>query len=328
MNWTTNSGDPLRIEAERIVTQFSGTKPVQVTRVDAGVMTFKYCVESWGGHRYIVRFYPQNRGAVVRYEPAVIRLCRERGMRVPKVIASSQTGPKASLEYMVYRMIPGTSMQSRLVSISQQSLRRICAELIDELRILNEIEIDGFGDLVDSGRAKFGSWLSFVERTFVDGIAFARAQDVLPRILLDQVELIGQHLERFTYSGPPSLSWGDVSPGNVIIGEGDEIAGLIDFEGVLSGDFHLSLGFLRARYAGSSFYKTVAESWPDGHDEATSARSALYVIVRALRLASFALEPLPTGIQRDRLETFLPGLNDAVDESLRWIGERSLVWQH
>ena len=316
-----NGGDSLQVEADRIVTEISGAKASHVARVDTGVMTLKYSVESCHGHHFIVRFYPQDRGSVVTYEPDVMRRCRERGMRVPEVMASSQTGPPARLEYMVYRAIPGISMQDRLAALSQHSLSRICAELIDELRVLNDIEIDGFGDLVDGYRARFDSWLSFVEKTFVDGLAFARAQSLLPRQLLNDVDLIGQHLGRFLYTGQPSLSWGDISPGNVILGEGDQIAGLVDFEGILSADFQLNLGFLRARYAGSNFYKIVAEHWPDRRDEVASARSALYVIIRALRLVPYALEPLPTGINREDLETFLPGLTGAVDESLRWIGE-------
>jgi len=325
MNLTTSPGDSLEVQSQRIVTQISGATALHVEKVNAGAMTFKYSVESAHGQRFVVRFYPENRASVVNYEPDVMRLCRERGMRVPEVVASSKTGPPASLNYMVYRMIPGISMQARMASLSQPSLGRICRELIDELRVLNEIRIDGFGDLVDSGRAQFDSWLSFVEKTFADGLAFARTHALLPATLIENVELIGRNLPRFSSAGGPTLSWGDISPGNVIIGEGDEIAGLIDFEGVLSADFHLNLGYLRARYAGSSFYHALADVWPDANLEETSARAALYVIVRALRLAPFALEPMPTGLPRQALETFLPGLAGAVDESVRWIGKTPRV---
>jgi aminoglycoside phosphotransferase (APT) family kinase protein len=327
MNRTANNNDFLRADAERIVAQVSGATIARVTRVDAGVMTFKYFVKSWQGHHYVVRFYPRNRGAVVRYEPDVIQLCHKHGMRVPEVIASSRTGPTASLEYMVYRMIPGISMQAGLASFSPRSLSRICRGLIDQLRLLNEIKPDGFGDLVDCRQAWFDSWFSFVGHAFGDGIACARAQSLLSPVLLDAVELIGQHLGRFQYVGRPSLCWGDISPENVIVGEGGEIAGLVDFEGVLGCEFHLNLGYLRARYAGSRFYTTFAELWPGGCHEAISARSALYVIVRALRLMSHGREPLPTGILRERLDIFLPGLEEAVDESLKWIGQRSLAVQ-
>jgi aminoglycoside phosphotransferase (APT) family kinase protein len=326
MNLPPKDCDELQGEAERIVTEILGAKASQATRINAGAMTFKYSVDAANGQRFVVRFYPQNRASVVNYEPDVMRLCRERGMRLPEVIASSANGPAAVLEYMVYKMIPGVPMQTRLPSLSQESLSRVCEELIQEVLILNEIKIDGFGDLMDSGRAPFDSWLSFVRGTFVDGLAFARTHSLLPGILLDDIDLIGQHLGRFSYTGAPSLSWGDISPGNIIISEGDEIAGLIDFEGVLSADFQLNLGFLRARYAGSDFYITMADKWPARNDEAAFARSALYVIVRALRLTLYALESLlPAGAERQPLESFLPGLTHAVDDCLRWIGKSSLA---
>lgn len=323
MNPTTDSGSSLRADAKRIVTQVSGEAITQVTRVATGVMTFKYFVESADGHRYVVRFYPRERAAVVGYEPDVVRRCRAHGMRVPEVLASSRTGPKASLQYMIYKMLPGISLDLRLAVLTPQALSRICSGLIAELRVLNGIEISGFGDLVDGTRARFDSWLSFVGRTFIVGVAAARAQSLLPSKLLDAVNLIGQNLDRFAYAGQPALCWGDISPQNIIVSEDEELVGLVDFEGVLGAEFDLHLGYLRAKYAGTDFYSTLAAAWPGGRDKAASARAALYALVRALRLVPHGRAPLPTGIQREPLEIFLPGLKEAIDESLRWLDERA-----
>ena len=313
----------LHSDAERIVTQVSGETVAQATRVNAGVMTFKYFVETVKGYRYVVRFYPEKRAAVASYEPDIIHRCLERGMRVPEVIATSRTGPTAGLKYMLYRMIPGVSLDVRLPFLSQQSLNRICSTLIDELKLLRSVHVEGFGDLVFADRARFSSWLSFVAETFLDGIASARGQDLLPSKLIDDIDLTGRHLDKFTYSGQPSLCWGDISPQNIIVDENGEIVGLIDFEGVVSAEFDLNLGYLRARYAGTSFYSTFAETWLDGTENATSARAALYVLVRALRLLSQGREPLPTGIPREQVDTFLPGLEDAIRETHRWIYDSS-----
>lgn len=281
-------------------------------------MTFKYFVETAKGDRYVVRFYPQNRKAVVAYEPDVIRRCRGRGMRVPEVVTTSTTGPAAALEYMVYRMIPGESLELRLSFLNQQSLNRICSNLVNELLLLKEIKIEGFGELVSDTRASFPSWLSYVTQTFTEGIRSARSHHLLPLPLIDDIDFVHSNLDKFNYPGRPSLCWGDMSPQNIIV-DGNELVGLIDFEGVLSAEFDLSLGYLRARYAGTDFYSTLAEHWPGGKDNATSARAALYVLVRALRLLSYGNEPLPTGIPREQLSTFLPGLEDAVRETHKCI---------
>jgi hypothetical protein len=311
--------DTLHADAQRIVTQICGTDADRVSRMNAGVMTFKYLV-SLPAKDYIVRFYPPGREHVVAYEPDLINRCRERGMRVPKVIASSRTGPMASLQYMAYEMVPGVPLSGRLPALSEGCLSRICSTLIDELRFLERVEISGFGELIESTWAASESWLSFVKQTFADGIEFVRDQSLLPLKVINGLDSIGQRIDSFSYTGTSALCWGDISAENIIVSEDQEIAGLLDFEGVLGAEFDLNLGYLRARYSGSKFYSTVARCWP-GACETTSARSALYVLVRALRLSLHTCQPLPTGTPRTPLETFLPGFKEAFEECLMWIGE-------
>ena len=301
----------LHSDAQRIIAAVSAQQVIEISAVDAGVMTFKYFVTTTNGDRYVVRFYPSTRKAVVAYEPDLVRRCREVGMRVPEVVTTSTTGPRAALEYMAYRMLPGESLELRLSFLNQQSLDRICASLVRELLLLKEIEIEGFGELVSDKRAGFPSWFAFMTQTFTDGLRSARAQNLLPPALINDIDFVFSNLDKFNYIGRPTLCWGDVSPQNIIVSD-NEFVGLIDFEGVLSAEFDLSFGYLRARHAGTPFYSSFANHWPGAKDNATSARAALYVIVRALRLLLHGREPLPTGIPRERLDIFLPGLEDAI----------------
>jgi len=308
----------LHSDAQRIIAAVSAQPVIEISEVAAGVMTFKYFVKTATGDRYVVRFYPHTRKRVVAYEPDLIRRCREGGMRVPEVVTTSATGPAGALEYMAYRMVPGESLELRLSFLNQQSLNRICRNLMKELLLLKEIEIEDFGELVSDKRAGSPSWLSFMTQTFTEGIRSARSQNLLPSALINDIDFVRSNLNKFYYIGRPTLCWGDISPQNIIV-DGNEFVGLIDFEGVLSAEFDLSFGYLRARYAGTGFYSTFADHWPGGKDHATSARAALFVLVRALRLLSHGREPLPTGIPREPLNTFLPGLEDAIYETHKCI---------
>lgn len=319
-----NDRDQLAFDAERIVSGLTGEGITQVQKIETGVMAFKYIVLSGSGHLYITRFYPPKRSFVVNYEPDIVKRCHEFGMRVPEVIGDSKTGPRAALEYMVYKMLPGLSMQTRLLSLSGEALQCISRDLMREMDVLGQIPIEGFGYLIDAEHGRFGSWISFMHNVFAEGIKTAKSSPLLPNELLEAIEVIGTHLERFSYSGPPSLCWGDISPENIILDKKDKFVGLIDFEGVLAVDRQLNHGYLRARYADSKFWLAFNLQW-HANSSLESARSALYVIVRALRILPHVHEPLPTGTKRLPIEKFLPGLPNAIKESLDWVNGQYLL---
>ena len=318
-----DNGDQLASDARRIVAELTGDDVVQVQKIELGVMAYKYAVLSGRGQMYVARFYPATRESVVRYEPDLVERCRDLGMRVPEVVGNSKSGPKAALEYMVYKMLRGRSMQERFASLTDDALQKISRELIIELRLLGKAPIAGFGGLVDAEHGRFGSWMSFIKEVFAEGIEAGRQSPSFSTGLIEGIEVIGERLEKFSYAGPPSLCWGDISPDNVILDENDELAGLVDFEGVVGAELQLNHGYLRARFAGTRFWSAFDREW-HSHAGFESARSALYVIVRALRILRYAREPLPTGVQRLPIADFLPGLHGAVEEGLSWANARSV----
>jgi aminoglycoside phosphotransferase (APT) family kinase protein len=304
--------DTLRDDAANIVARVTGQPIAQTTKINSGVMTFKYAVQTALGEIFIARFYPPERALVVKYEPDVIRRCNLHGLKVADLVADSRDGPVATLEYMIYRMIPGAAMETRIASLSAGTIERICRALVEQMLLLSEIEVIGFGDLEGGERARFASWRSFVEQAFADALV----QNNVPPALRYAVERIRDGLDRFAFGGSASFAWSDISPGNIILDANDEFAGFVDLESVLAAEPLLAYGYFRARYDGTRFFAILSSSWPK-FARCEGARAALYGLIRALRLLPHAYRALPTGEPRDRLESFLPGLHNALDELLR-----------
>jgi hypothetical protein len=309
---TPPEADALSDDAANVVSRVTGQQVVRTTRINAGVMTFKYAVQTGLGDKFIARFYPPERASVVKYEPDVIRRCKLHGLKVADLVIDSRYGPTATLEYIIYRTIPGVAMETRIASLGAGTMERICRVLVEQMFLLSEINVIGFGDLEEGERGRFASWRSFIEHAF----AGALAQKNVPTALRRAVERVRDGLDRFAFDGSASFTWSDISAGNIILDEDDEFAGFVDLESVLAAESLLAYGYFRARYDGTRFCELLSSLWPK-LTAAERERAALYGLVRALRLLPHIASRLPTGKPRDQLESFLPGLRNEVDELLR-----------
>jgi aminoglycoside phosphotransferase (APT) family kinase protein len=229
----------------------------------------------------------------------------------------SRTGPDAPLTYLVYRMIPGVSMQSRLGRLSERDLLQIFRTLLQQIDALARIPVAGFGDLRGAGHGAFASLQAFVAAALKDGLSAIGAKRELSPTMIRQIQSIGAAVQELGFQERPSLCWGDISPDNIILDDRDQLVGLVDFEGALAAEHELHLGFLRSRYFGTAVYEAFVSSWQRGYGPATP-RAALYVVLRALRLLPYAHLPLPTGVPRKALLSFLPGLRSAIEEASAW----------
>lgn len=303
----------LEHSAAMLVTEIVNLPVHRVERLSMGVSTHTFSVLCSSGTKYVVRFYPPTRFRVVEYEPDLLRRCKQTGAKVPEVITDSRIGPVAELPYMVYKMIEGVPLSQRYGLVSPYRQEGIGRQLVESLKILHEIKFAGFGELIDSRRARWGSWKEFVGRSIAEGLMSVRQHRLLPSKMLDDLARVNEQLERFLVEVSPGLIWGDIGMDNIILDDQDRLAGLIDFEGALSGENLVSLGYCKAKYGGDRFYETILRAWPEPLDENKRKRIELYAILRALRVAPFAHEALPTGYQRAPLATIFPNLQLALN---------------
>lgn len=285
-----------------------GEMPSGVREVRRGVMTFKFAAEVQE-RTYMVRFYPESRREVVEYEPDLLRRCLDAGMPVPKVVEDSRSGPPASLPYVAYEMVPGISLAERFGGLNADRLAELGQQVGQALQPLADLPVEGYGQLLTAFHATSPSWEAFVRESFAGGLTHVGG--VSPD-LVKRLRRIG---ERFAGSGPgknAALAWGDVSAENIILDDQDQLSGLVDFEGTLAAEPHLTIGYCYAGSGGAGLAEALAAGWPQPLDADDWERIWFFAALRAVRLLKYSGQPLPTGGYRMPLQDLLPGITDAV----------------
>jgi len=285
---------------------------VTATEITEGVMNWKFRLLTPDGDAFILRFYPEARASLVDFEPDLLRRCRRHRMRVPDVVVDSRSGPRADWSYVLYRMLPGRTLASRLEHIGDAQLRSLCRDIYAQMAALAELKFRGYGDPLTGATARDRIWSGFIRHTFDAALPNLARLDSLPRPVARDLEWIATRVDAIEPPGRAVAAWGDVSPHNIIVDDAHRLVGLIDFEGVLAAEMALNIGYLKAGMAGSRFCKCIEQQWR--HDERLEDRANLYAVVRALRIMRYADKPLPLGRKRQPLEKFLPGFIPAVQK--------------
>jgi hypothetical protein len=300
--------------AKTIIHELLGKPAASVRLIPVGLMNWKYLVTMPSGDEFIVRFYPKSRTELVRFEPDLIRRCRDAGMSVPEIIADSRTGPQVGWEYSMYRMLPGISFAEREAQLSEESISAIAQEIYHQMLLISGLNVAGFGDLNSAGAANCDTWRNFIEHSFFEGLPIALQVGRISKGLAKDLEFILHKLDSF--KAPESaVAWGDMSPSNIILDRNDRLVGIIDFEGALAAEMALSIGYLKAGFDGTFFCRSIENIALSDAIEPT--RRDLYVIVRALRILKHGARPLPLGRSRDPIDKFLPGFFPAVNRLCR-----------
>lgn len=297
--------------AATLIAKLQSYSMPRVRRIMSGTMTHKYEVDA-GSERFVVRFYPQQRGTVVDYEPDVLGRCRAAGLGVPEVIADSRTGPMAPLPYMIYRMLPGISLNERLNVLSDAALDAISDELLHAIRAMSKLEMTGWGDLRDAWHGSFSNWSDFLQKSFEEGLGMARKQCLLPASELRALDIIRSYADALKTPARSTLAWADVSAEHVILDDQNHVVGLIDFESALAADDILNIGYFAARYGGTRFGIRMLKKWSHQMNAMEKWYISFYAVLRGLRILRYSDAPLPTGQAREPITEFLPGLADAI----------------
>ena len=301
----------LAVEAARIVKRATGFGVNSVHPILSGYMTFKLTVTTDAGSDYIVRIYPKGREHIARFEPGLLIRLHDMGAAVPKVLCWSDTDP--ALPYLVYEKIAGDSLDRRLHHISMTELERVCLQMSEQLKILSELSVEGYGELLDAKHAGHTSWCDFIAEVVAAPISAVSTD----RTLLVEARTALQSLtKRPAADVMRSLVWTDISPENIIVDADNRFAGLIDFEGTMALEPEATLGYLEARYYETPFHLLCRKVMPIESDR--RYLPAFYAVVRALRLQPYLPGALPAGGSRDPLDKFLPGLEYACRQVIEW----------
>lgn len=274
--------------------------------VPRGVMNHKFRVALEGGEYFILRLYPPLRERVVEYEPDLLRRCNSAGLPVPDVLVDSRVGPEVGWAYTVYRWLPGVPLDERLPALGTDALTVIAHELLGFLHRLARLPVVGHGDLVSATAARFTTRRDFFQTVISEAEPGVTGSNWEPGAFTRLTRWLNEAALAVP-EGQPVLAWGDLSPENILLDPHDRIAGIIDFEGTMAGNFCLTLGYAYARLMDTRFFDALRRIWPGAGEPNIDRATEVYAVLRALRLARFANTPMPTGCARRPLGQVLPG---------------------
>ena len=221
------------------------------------------------------------------------------------------------MAYVVYRLIDGERLTDQWDEMSQQQIVGVVDTIVENLKVLTGIRVAGYGGLTTAYLARHASWLEFLTLSFQAGIDAARSNETLPSGILRNIEKIDQHYTEFGRCGNAALAWADISPDNIIVNSQGKLAGFIDFEGMLSGDPVLTLGYLYARYYETNFAEHILNSYNSAADDLFFRKVRFFAVLRGLRLMRHLTQPLPTGVERQPITQLLPGFAPALENLVR-----------
>ena len=280
--------------------------PKTIKRIPHGVMTFKYDVTTRNG-RYILRVYPEGREHILRFEPDIIRRCVAMDIPAPEVYADSRTDPVPGPAYMIYGYIEGFPLSFRLHHMTEAQLLAFCGNIVTALQKMAAIPIEGFGELVSADQGVWASWRDFLDSSFSDGLTALAKGSFCSKDQLQHVASLYERVAGQCVEERGKVIFSDLRPENLLATPEMNLAALIDFEGILSADPLLSLGYCYAACGNDVFFEAMARSWEDRMGPIDWQRLDLYAVLRVMRIAVYLNQPLPVGKKRDPIEKFSPG---------------------
>lgn len=296
----------------KIFFETDSKRPDWIQPITQGVMTHKFLV-GIHGKKFIVRFYPKNRAHIVNFEPGIVERCRSMNIKVPELYLDSRSGPKCNLNYMVYEYIEGLPLSSQLTRLSKNQITSISGEIIEALKYMTQIRIEGFGELVSQSQGSDETWETFVENSFLEGISVAAKDNFCSLKQWEKLTQLSGQLNVKFLDTHGKLVYSDLRPENIIVTSNLSLASIIDFEGALSGDPLLSLGFCYSSSGDSKFFNALKTCWEEKIGSIDRRSLDIYSILRIMRIVKHLEENLPTGKPRDPLQKIFPGFFKSLD---------------
>jgi aminoglycoside phosphotransferase (APT) family kinase protein len=215
---------------------------------------------------------------------------------------------------VVYEKLPGQPLRDCFSALSLVRRRALAEALVAELALLRTVVFAGYGDLLNGTTARWATWQEFVELTVQEGVQAVQSFNLLPPHMKAALLRLSEKIHELTVPACPELNWGDVNMENILVDEAGRLTGLVDFEGALSGDALLTLGYALAFYGWSCFVEALTLAWPEPLKASARRRVEFYAVFRALRSAPYYAHPLlPNGARRMPLAEIYPGLEGALE---------------
>lgn len=202
---------------------------------------------------------------------------------------------------LVYKKLQGKPLSEVWKDMSETQKESLCKQIVANYEAICGVDCEGVGRMKAYGVFSNEKWTDF--EIDIEKDVRSLACDESMREKLDDFIEDWWNLSESINKESHQLIWSDFSQDNIIVKDDANLAGFVDFEGLMSGDHLLGVGYLLAHEGYSDFSSLIIKI---GYYDEERLAMDYYAQMRYLRILPYRQKPLPNGTTRDKLEDFLP----------------------
>lgn len=255
--------------------------------------------------KYAVRCYPNPRRWLAEVEYSYLIDFAKNGIKAPLPVCTNKTESK--ITYLIYEWVEGETLNDKFTTLNENELNDICIEVICNYQKINKIKVNKYGGVNKGSIYGYNSWSHFIKAEIEKSRKYFKQTKNIKFIkicngLFDYVDKIKEP--------SPCLVWSDFSFDNIIISKDNHLAAFIDFEGMMSGDPLLGIGYILSHSNPTHpFTRLILEQYNIDRDDEVKKTLDFYAVFRYIRLSPYVTSNTPNNTIREPLDVFLPYVN-------------------
>lgn len=281
-----------------------GWNDITLEYINKGVMTDTYKMHT-KTKKYAVRCYPNPRRWLAEVEYSYLIDFAKNGIKAPLPVCTNKTESK--ITYLIYEWVEGETLNDKFTTLNENELNDICIEVICNYQKINKIKVNKYGGVNKGSIYGYNSWSHFIKAEIEKSRKYFKQTKNIKFIkicngLFDYVDKIKEP--------SPCLVWSDFSFDNIIISKDNHLAAFIDFEGMMSGDPLLGIGYILSHSNPTHpFTRLILEQYNIDRDDEVKKTLDFYAVFRYIRLSPYVTSNTPNNTIREPLDVFLPYVN-------------------
>lgn len=232
----------------RITQKEFNASPEKITRMTNGICNDVYLVKL-GEREVVIRLKAEARYMLGSSKH--IPVFRQKGIRVPDILAEDYTCSFVPFAYQVQSKIEGRDIGEVIATLSDSELEAIGGEIANIFRQIGTAPNNGkFGVLWGDDKDLVDSWADEVARVTKVVKGWGQRTGVLDDELSGILEGLNRDYRQYFDRVRPYTYYGDICAKNVMVYEG-RFSGLVDLDAMAQGDPLEAIGRIKASWYGT-----------------------------------------------------------------------------
>ncbi len=232
----------------RITQKEFNASPEKITRMTNGICNDVYLVKL-GEREVVIRLKAEARYMLGSSKH--IPVFRQKGIRVPDILAEDYTCSFVPFAYQVQSKIEGRDIGEVIATLSDSELEAIGGEIANIFRQIGTVPNNGkFGVLWGDDKDLVDSWADEVARVTKVVKGWGQRTGVLDDELSGILDGLNRDYRQYFDRVRPYTYYGDICAKNVMVYEG-RFSGLVDLDAMAQGDPLEAIGRIKASWYGT-----------------------------------------------------------------------------